>query len=122
MYCDVCQAKVSISHALDCKKGGFVTARHNELRDGVSDLSGKAITPSHVRNDPLFYSGHAVKRTKAAPARANEDSGQTKVKQPEVTEQKGDLLIWDLCQEVTDSVHDMPVVNTDAPTHLKKDQ
>ena len=34
-YCDGCQAKFSISHALDCKKGGLVMARHNELCDGV---------------------------------------------------------------------------------------
>ena len=69
-HCDGCQSKLSISHALDCKKGGLVTAHHNELRDGVADLAGKAFTPSHVRDDPLIYSGRAVKRTKAAPAGA----------------------------------------------------
>ena len=69
-HCDGCQTKFSISHALDCKKGGLVTARHNELRDGVEDLSGKAFTPSHVRNDPLIYSGRALKRTKSAPSGA----------------------------------------------------
>ena len=53
--CDVCDAKFSISHALDCKKGGLVTARHNELRDGVADLAGKAFTPAHVLDDPLIY-------------------------------------------------------------------
>ena len=35
-HCDVWHAKFSISHALDCKKGGLVTARHNELRDEVA--------------------------------------------------------------------------------------
>ena len=52
-YCDGYQTKFSISHALDCKKGGLVTARHNELCDGVGDLAGKAFTPSHLRYDPL---------------------------------------------------------------------
>ena len=33
---------------------------------------------------------------------------------PEVTEQKGDLLIRDLWQQGTDSVHNMRVVNTNA--------
>ena len=41
-YCDGFQTKFSISHALACKKGGLVTARHNELRDGVVDLVGAA--------------------------------------------------------------------------------
>ena len=53
-YCDGCQAKFSISHALDCKKGGLVTTRHNELCDGVVDLAGKSFTPSDVRADPLI--------------------------------------------------------------------
>ena len=39
---------------------------------------------------------------------------------PEVTEQKGDLLIRDLWQPGTDSVHDLRVVNTDTLTYLKK--
>ena len=40
---------------------------------------------------------------------------------PEVTEQKGGFLIQDLCQQGTNSVHNMCVVNTDAPTHQEKD-
>ena len=39
---------------------------------------------------------------------------------PEVTEQKGDLLIRELWQQGTDSVHDIRVVNTDALLYLKK--
>ena len=35
-------------------------------------------------------------------------------------EQKGDLLIRDLWQNGTESVHDMPVVNTDAKSHSVK--
>ena len=61
-YCDGCNAKFTIYHALDCKMGGLVTARHNEPRDGVVDLAGKAFTPSHVRNGPLIFAGLAMKR------------------------------------------------------------
>ena len=51
---DGCKVKFLISHALDCKKGSLVTARHNELHDGVADLVGKAFTPYHVRDDLLI--------------------------------------------------------------------
>ena len=95
-YCDGYQAKFSISHALDCKKGGLVTAHHNKLRDGVADLDGKAFTTYHVRNDPLIYTGCAVKRMKAAPARENGNSSQSVAQPPEDAEQKGEILIWDL--------------------------
>ena len=64
-YCDGCNAKFTICHAHNCKRGGLVTARHNELPDGVTYLSGKAFTPSHVRDDPLIFTGRAVKRTRA---------------------------------------------------------
>ena len=94
-YCDGCDARFSIYHTLDCKRGGLVTAHHNELRDRVADLSGKAFTPSHMRNDPLIYQGCAVKRTKAKPAGP---SGITNTEDtlPEATEKKGDLLLRDL--------------------------
>ena len=39
---------------------------------------------------------------------------------PEVTEQKSDLLIRDLWQQGTDSVHDMRVVNTDALLYVHR--
>ena len=91
-----CQAKFSISHAIDCKKGGLVTERHNKLHDGVVDLAGKAFTPSYVRDDPLVYSGRTVKRTKATPAGAGVNPNHAVVQPPEVTEQKGNLLICDL--------------------------
>ena len=110
-YCDRYQARLSISHALECKKGGLVTARHNKLRDRVADLASKAFTPSHLRNNPLIYSGQAVKRTKATPAGSNKTSEHPAA--PEVTEHKGDLLIRDLWQQGNDSVHDMCVVNTE---------
>ena len=95
-HCTGYQAKLSISQALDCKKGSLVTARHNELRDGVADLEGKAFTPSDVRDDPLIYSGCAVKRTKATPAREGGNTYHSVVQPTEFTEQKGDLLIRDL--------------------------
>ena len=114
--CDGCGARFTISHALDCKKGGLVRACHNELRDGVADLAGKAFTPAHVRNDPLIYSGCAMRRMKSMPVGSNiSKSSETTTEAPEVTEQKGDLLIRDLWQQGTDSVHDTHVVNTVSP-------
>ena len=70
-YCDGCNAKFSICHTFVCKRGSLVTARHNDLRDGVAELEGKALTPSHMRDDPLIYSGCAVKRAKATPSGAS---------------------------------------------------
>ena len=101
--------------ALFTVKGGLVTARHNELRAGVADLAGQAFTPAHVRDDPLIYSGRAMSRTKPNPAGSKlMTPSDALTAAPEVTEQKGDLLIRDLWQQGIDSVHDIRVVNTDA--------
>ena len=37
-HCNGCNARFSVFHALDFKRGGLVAARHNELCDGVADL------------------------------------------------------------------------------------
>ena len=123
-HCDGCEARFTISHALDCKKGGLVTARHNELHDGVADLAKKDFTPSHVHDNPLIYSGRAMSRTNPKPAGSNIKSniknptGETTAA-PEVTEQKGNLQIRDLWQQGTGSVHAMRVVNTDALLYVR---
>ena len=38
-----CGTTFSYKHALDCKKGGLITRRHNEVRDTLGDLSSKDI-------------------------------------------------------------------------------
>ena len=38
----VCNAAFSIEHALNCKKGGFVNARHNDVRDFTAHLLSEA--------------------------------------------------------------------------------
>ena len=94
--------------------------RHNELHDGVAELTGKAFTPSHVRNYPLIFSGRVMKRTKATHVGASGTTDHTGAPPSEVTEQKGDLLIPDLWQNGMDSVHNIRVVNTDAKSHIAK--
>ena len=94
-YCYVCNAKFTICHALDCRRGSLVTERHNEPRDGVTDLSGKAFTPSHMCNNPLIFAGCTMKRPKAKPAGTSGSTDRDGAPPPEATEQKGDLLIRD---------------------------
>ena len=36
--CDGCGNSFTFCHALDCKNGGLVTQRHNEIRDALGDL------------------------------------------------------------------------------------
>jgi glutaredoxin-related protein len=45
IQCGGCQQKFSVCHALECKRGGLVISRHNEIRDELSDLASKALYP-----------------------------------------------------------------------------
>ena len=68
-------------------------ARQNELRAWVVDLASKDFTPSHVRDNPLIYSGRAVKRLKATPAGAsgNKDNAVAPQKDGDITVRQNEL-------------------------------
>ena len=40
--CDGYGATFDLGHALDCKKGGLVTQRHNEVMDALGDIASLA--------------------------------------------------------------------------------
>jgi hypothetical protein len=64
-----CGSKNSVSHTLDCKKGGFVCMRHNALRDSTANLLRDAgckdvqIEPELLPVDPKKFK----KRTNTQP-------------------------------------------------------
>ena len=61
-----------------------------------------------------------MKRPKAKPARTIGPTDLDNTPPPETMEHKVDLLIRDICQNGTDSVHNMRVVNTDDKSHSGK--
>ena len=56
--CDGCSAPFSLHHGLNCKKGGLILHRHNELRDEVATLAAAAFAPSAIRTEPMIIPGH----------------------------------------------------------------
>ena len=98
-------------HAPDCNKVGLITEHHNDIRDGVSYLASKPFTPKHVHNNPKIHTGRSVQ------------GGEDKLNEyllKDEEELKGGILIRDLWTQGTDSIHNMSVVNTDAPSYLSK--
>ena len=94
--------------------------RHNEILDGVADLVGKDLPPSHMHNNPLIFAGCDVKSPKVKPDRTIGSTSRDNGPPPEATEYKGCILICDLWKNGTGSVHDIRVVNTDANSNLGK--
>ena len=40
---------------------GLVAERHNDLRDGVADLVGKAFTTAHMPDNTIIFTGRSVR-------------------------------------------------------------
>ena len=77
--CDGCGARFNLCHALNCKKGGLVSARHNEMRDLNCDLCGLAGL-NQILSEPVIQEGNGndIKSLRADwPVRGFWDSQRT---------------------------------------------
>ena len=52
--CDGCGAHFTLQHALECKKGGLIHVRHDEVKAELTELCSLALRPSSVRDEPLI--------------------------------------------------------------------
>ena len=57
-----CSEKFNVQHAMSCKKGGFITMRHNDLRDMTADLLSEVCKDVEV--EPVLHklTGEEFKR------------------------------------------------------------
>ena len=91
---------------------------HNKLCDGVVDLTSKALTPTHICNDPLINRGSAMWSGRASFVGyhpPNNPQGMA-----EDSKQKFGLLIQDIWDKGNDCIFDMRMVNTDAVSCVLK--
>ena len=56
--CDGCDAPFTVTNALDCRIGGLVGRRHNEVRNSFGDLA--SLTWSQVRWKPVVRESHTA--------------------------------------------------------------
>ena len=101
--CDApaCRQKNSIEHALNCKHGGLVIRRHNELRDELGQLC--KLGYAHVMKEPVTKVGDSTK-----PLDHADRDGR-----------RGDLCVRGAFASQTDCVMDLTVMNLDAKSRCK---
>ena len=97
-HCDGCGDVFTTSHALDCRRGGLVIYRHNEIRDLLFSLSSLVWT--QTVKEPIVKDG-----TSSNPPSDSliADLGARGVWQPQTT-----------------ALFDIRIVDTDAPSYLTK--
>ena len=82
-------------------------------------------TAAHMRDNTKIFTGSAVQEGGGWGKGKGKGKVKGKVKgmetpPPEQGEEKGDLLIQDLCTQGMDSIHDMLFVNSDAVSYQSK--
>ena len=95
--CDGCGAFFSLEHALDCKKGGLVTQRHNEIRDALGDIAAMAF--KEVVREPIVKEADIVLNSPALVA---------------------DLGVRGMWQTQTEALFDIRVIDTDARSYVSR--
>jgi hypothetical protein len=95
--CDGCGDPFSIDHSLNCKKGGLIIQRHNEIRDAVGDLASLVWT--QVIKEPEVRS-------------ADDSLG--------IPALVADLNIRGVWQPQTSALFDIRVINTDAESYVTR--
>ena len=93
--CDGCGSVFSLSHAMDCRKGGLVTQHHNKVRDALGDLA--AFAYKDVIREPVVCEGNA-----------------------EVPALVADLGIRGVWLPQTEALLDIQVTDADAPSYLTR--
>ena len=93
--CDGCGELFTLGHALDCKKGGLVTQRHNEVRDALGDIA--ALAYRDVVHEPIVRESDESRGINALVA---------------------DLRIRGVWQPQTAALFDIRVVHTDAQSYV----
>lgn len=94
--CDGCGAPFTVTHALDCRVGGLVCRRHNEVRDAFGDLS--SLVWSQVKREPIV-------------CESSDSAGSTLV---------ADLCVRGVWQPQCEAIFDIRVVDTDAPSYCRQ--
>jgi len=117
-HCDGCGQKFDVRHALECKKGGLVILRHDEIRNELSDLASKALIPSAVRDEPLIHTSRpAVQMPELDPSTPAVSRNFHKNR----GEDRGDVLIRGLWDRGTDCIIDVRVTDLDAKSNRSRD-
>ena len=102
---DGCRAKFSIARGLECKKGGLVIQRHDEIELELQAIAARALIPSLVRDEPQIY-----------PSRSEDGEESEGMSTP--AEERGDLPIITIWKHQTGCILDVRITNLDAPSNI----
>jgi hypothetical protein len=103
--CDGCNEPFSVEHGLNCKKGGFVGQRHDDVCEELAHLCSMALTPTRISSEPEIFHGRGLN---AAQRNADEVLGD---------EARGDVGAHGFWKRGRTTIFDVQVCDTDAKSY-----
>jgi len=131
--CDGCMAKMDVEHALSCKKGGLVHARHDDVASEWRWLNRCAFSPGKVEREPYINTsvGRRLREiAAAAPQQNNTTTPATQQQQQqqqqqspstaEVDGKRGDAGVHGFWKPGCLCIFDIRITDTDARSYRHK--
>lgn len=118
--CDGCDKLFTVQHALDCKSGGLIIQRHNEIQAELVEWCSKALTPSAVRVEPLIHLD-SDPAPKEDPKETTTDKSNHSKDHSANDGKRGDVLARGLFQRGSDCIIDVRVTDLDCKTYRNVD-
>ena len=115
-HCDGCNSAMTVEHALSCKKGGLVHARHDELRNALHNMCCEATSSSRCSREPKIHmrAHHGRQRAPRGTSTPTAIPPQT----PNTTEERGDVGCFGFWADGRETIFDLRVTDTDAKSYL----
>ena len=109
-HCDGCGAGFTVEHGLNCKKGGLVGIRHDDVRDEAGALAALALTNTKVTYEPKIFYGKETLACQPSPDQPQDSRAAG-------NEARGDVLVHSLWEKGSGCVLDICVTDTDARSY-----
>jgi len=111
-----------VPHALDCKAGGLIHQRHDEIKFELMEWASKALSPGSVRVEPLMHTDSTPEAGDDAIVDAQPDAETpAHVNHSANDGQRGDVLVRGLFQRGTDCIIDVRVTDLDCKSQRSTD-
>ena len=121
--CDGCGCRMTVEHAMQCKKGGLVHIRHDDLGKEFAYLAGCALSHTRVEREPLIHSSVGRRAREVAAEEGEADPTPTPQQQStsDTDETGGDVGIHGFWERGRQAVFDFRVTDTDCRSYRHKD-
>ena len=108
--CDGCSDRFTVEHALQCRKGGLILQRHDDLAGEWHQLCAEALKPCAVTDEPRIPNYQPAQG--AGAPQGNNNPPQ---------ELRGDVAVHGFWRRGTTAIFDIRVTDTDAASYRRKD-